>query len=391
MYIDIQFKRKHLQSFLKSAASISSRDIQKAIFQFASNPRPAELAVLLRSLTTSGIWISHSTMRYMLSLLPRKYKGTSSSALPTEQSSLLFEAIRSKAPLPEGIDHEQAFTNLFHDIEFSHRHSLYEGRITPPKINSTLVLVSGVLNEIFSTPAFARGAEYLSNKTGLKRISLHASGTKGSKHNSQKLLRQLETYLEQNPDEKLWIVAFSKGGLDLLHFMHEQPDFSNRHIQGVSLMATPILGSGYLKNRALSTLNHIEDLAFKGGFKNFQEQYDFLAKGLRESLSEEYQADWFKSYYHELPKKPFYTSLAFESTWYQSHIWMVLTKLLLQSNLPNDGVVDVDRARFPDYFQGVNLGVIQGHHLVGTRSSFFSQEALLEAHLIYLNYLGLLD
>lgn len=390
MYIDARFKRMHLQSFLKKAASIASRDVKNALLQFAKNPRPNELALLLRALTTSGVWVSHSTLRYLLSYVHRANKNKVS-VLPVESASDILNAIAKGEPLPHGVTHEQAFQILFHDIEFAHRHSLYDGRVSPPQIDTTLVLVSGVFNEIFSTLAFARGAEYLSQKTGLRRVSFQVSGTRGTDHNCNLLLKQFETYLTQHPNRKLWVVAFSKGGLDMLHFMHQNPKFSNDHIQGLSLMASPILGSSFLKHRALQTLGRLETIASRGGFKDYSKQYDLLAKNLRKSLSEEFQEDWFKAHYHELPKNPFYTALAFESTWYQSHLWMMMTKLFLQSQIPNDGVVDVDRAQYPNYFRGINLGISKGHHLVGTRSSFFSQEALLEAHLIYLHHQGWLS
>ena len=31
---------------------------------------------------------------------------------------------------------------------------------------------------------------------------------------------QLEKYIKENPNEKLWIIAFSKGGVDALHFLN---------------------------------------------------------------------------------------------------------------------------------------------------------------------------
>ena len=65
---------------------------------------------------------------------------------------------------------------------------------------------------------------------------------------------------------------------------------------------------------------------------------------------------------------------------------MILTKAIFRSQKNNDGIVDVENAQFPYYFSGINLGVLKGHHLVGSRSSFYDQEALMKAHLIYLNY-----
>ena len=110
-------------------------------------------------------------------------------------------------------------------------------------------------------------------------------------------------------------------------------------------------------------------------------------KEFQRSLSSDYQSNWFQNNHKSLPTLGFYTSVALEAEWYESHIWMVLTKLLFQSNESNDGVVDTKNAHFPNYFNGINLGILRGHHLIGTRSSFYTQEALLEAHLVMLDFL----
>lgn len=389
MFLDASFKKKHLQNFLKNAASISSRDVKNALFNFVRRPGPQEFLILSRSLTTSSIWISHSFLRYIASLyVPAKDK---KDFLPDSHDLKILNSIKHKKELPEGVSHEQAYQALFHDIQFSHFNGLYQQQVPCPKIKTTLVLISGVFNEIFSTPAFARGAEYIGQKSGLKRISLNVSGTKGSDHNSELIQRQLETYLSNHKDEKLWIIAFSKGGVDFLHYLQKNPNFSNEYISGVSLMACPILGTTHLNHKAFQAILKIENLSHTRGFKFLRKRYDFLAEEFRKALSEDHQADWFKLNHTRLPKDLFYSALAFEAEWHQSHVWMMLTKLFFQSSKPNDGVVDTDRAQFPDYFDGINFGVVPGHHLIGTRSSFYNQEALLEAHLIYLNYLGKLN
>ena len=122
--------------------------------------------------------------------------------------------------------------------------------------------------------------------------------------------------------------------------------------------------------------------------KILEKEKNFLFKQVVRSLSEENQSPWFERNHESLPKDLFYTSTAFESSWYESHLWMILTRLFFRIKEVNDGVVEAWQAMFPPYFDALNLGVIKGHHLVGTRSSKYSQEALLEAHLVFLNYLG---
>ena len=69
---------------------------------------------------------------------------------------------------------------------------------------------------------------------------------------------------------------------------------------------------------------------------------------------------------------------------------MVATKILFASSKNNDGVVDIDNAFFPSYFESIKLGVIKGHHLIGARSSAYAQESLVMTHIIFLKYLNLI-
>ena len=75
---------------------------------------------------------------------------------------------------------------------------------------------------------------------------------RGSKYNCKLLEDKLFSYIEQNPDEKLWIIAYSKGGIDSLHFMHKHSDWADKHIAGISTIASqflvrPTLIQNYLK------------------------------------------------------------------------------------------------------------------------------------------------
>lgn len=359
------------------AASMSLRDVKESIQQLGKRPDPTDVLNLVKMITTSGIWISRSSLKYLLSLVDFSIARTDYQ--PDERTHLVLDSIAKNKPLPKGITHDEAFKIIFNDLEYAHHNHLYQSRLPLPRVNVTMALVSGVFNEIFSTPAFARGAEHLKKETSLKTISLRVSGTKGIDHNVESLYEQLKRYCDKHPNEKIWILAFSKGGVDTLHFMKKYKSFCDKHICGLSTLATPILGTKHIETKIIRSLNFVNQLS---------EKVAFLDREFQKSLSYEFQSSWFEENHQSLPKKAFYSAVAFESSWYNSHLWMVLTKMVFQSANPNDGVVDTQSAKFPEYFKGCNFGVIKGHHLVGTRSSYFSQEALLEAHLIYLHYLG---
>ena len=150
-------------------------------------------------------------------------------------------------------------------------------------------------------------------------------------------------------------------------------------------MASPILGTEHFNNRIIKFSKKLRKLTSKLPVDLLKHVDDFNSQ-LQKSLSDEHQKRWFLDHHELLPKNLFYTALALESRWFEGHIWMMITKLIFQSDKPNDGVVDGPYALYPECFDGINLGVLPGHHLIGNRSSFYSQEALLEAQIIFLQY-----
>ena len=190
------------------------------------------------------------------------------------------------------------------------------------------------------------------------------------------------------PAKKLWLVCFSKGGVDALHFVVDNPDFAKRHILGVSSIAAPLLGSDHIEYQIVKLISRIHR---REGVRRFlDERVGLSLEEFQNNLSYKYRVNWFKENYPRFPKGLFYTALAFDAKWYEGHLLIALAKGLFPSGNPNDGVVNVKNALFPDYFEGLNLGVLKGHHLVGTQSSAYCQEALLEAHLFFLLHRGLI-
>ena len=379
-------KRKVL---LKKAFLNSYRDIAEDLKKFYIQPRPLFFIAICRNLFSSSVWIGKAGFFYLLSLVD--FSQDLIDPEHSEQTQYVLNCVAEGKKIDsEKISYEDIFRSIFNDLEFAYHNHHYKSKLKLPKFNCTIVLVPGVLNEIFSTPAFSRGADYISKKFGAKVFAPRVVGIKSSLHNQDLIKRQFYQYVKENPKEKLWILCFSKGGLDALHFVRDNQKFSSKHIVGLSLIASPILGSDNVDHQLLKILGKIHNYDDNPIYKFFDKKFDFLLKEFQKSLSSDYQSDWFKKNNSLLPKDLFYTAVAFEAEWYNSHFWMILTKTFFQSSNSNDGIVDTQNALFPDYFSGINLGILKGHHLVGTRSSTYCQEALLEAHLIFLNFLGLL-
>ena len=376
-------KRKDVLSYAKHT---SSEEIVFNLQKLIKLKDKKDALKTILSITNSSIWLSRSAFTVLKSYFDVSV--IDDLDLHTEKAQDIIANVINKRTV-DATDQE-IFKTIYHELAHSHLVDDYKTSLRMPKINVTIVLISGVFNEIFSTPAFKRGAETLLDKYNIKHIAPTVDGKKGARENSLALKKQIEEYMEINPDERLWFFCFSKGGIDTLHYLRSKGDKLSSNIVGFSFIATPIMGSDHINSRLLKIANAIGKVPEAVSKKVLGKEIDLIASELQRSLNKNFRESWFKRNHKLLPSKPFYTAIAFESKWQDSHVWMMLTKALFRSQKSNDGIVDVENAQFPFYFKGTNLGVLEGHHLVGSRSSFYDQEALMQAHIIYLDYKKLL-
>lgn len=376
-------KRKDVLSYAKTT---SAEEIVFNLQKLIKLKNKKDVLKTVLSITNSSIWLSRSAFTVLKSYFD--VSAIDDLDLHTERAQDIIANVINKRTV-DATDQE-IFKTIYHELAHSHLVDDYKTSLKMPKVNVTIVLVSGVLNEIFSTPAFKRGAETLLDKYDIKHIAPIVDGKKGARENSLALKKQIEEYMENNPEERLWFFCFSKGGIDTLHYLRSKGEKLSNNIVGFSFIATPIMGSDHVNSRLLKLANAIGKVPEAVSKKVLGKEIDLIASELQKSLNKNFRESWFKRNHKLLPSKPFYTAVAFESKWHESHVWMMLTKALFRSQKSNDGIVDVENAQFPFYFKGTNLGVLEGHHLVGSRSSFYDQEALMQAHLIYLDYKKLL-
>jgi len=376
-------KRKDVLSYAKSTS------VEEVVFNLQKLIKLKDKKDVLKavlSITNSSIWLSRSAFTVLKSYFD--VSAIDDVDLHTEKAQDIIANVINKRSA-DATDQE-IFKTIYNELAHSHLVDDYKTSLRMPKVNVTIVLISGVFNEIFSTPAFKRGAETLLDKYDIKHIAPVVDGKKGARENSLALKKQIEEYIEQNPEERLWFFCFSKGGIDTLHYLRSKGEKLSANIVGFSFIATPIMGSDHINSRLLKIANAIGKVPEAMSKKVLGKEIDLIASELQRSLNKNFRESWFKRNHKLLPSKPFYTAIAFQSKWQDSHVWMMLTKALFRSQKSNDGIVDVENAQFPFYFKGVNLGVLEGHHLVGSRSSFYDQEALIQAHIIYLDYKKLL-
>ena len=318
-------------------------------------------------------------------------KPYSTSKLEEDDLHYIIDQVSKNIRIPEEqFTKQEIFQAIYSELDYAHHHPHYESKLAFPPIFPTIVLVSGVFNEIYKTAAFEKGVQYAAEKCGLKYIVADTHGFKGSKHNTKLIEDTLFEYHQQNPDEKFWIIAYSKGGIDSLHFLQKHSEWADKNVAGLSTIASPILGSPHLDSKLFAAIKYIQKFSPDEFSSYILKNKDIFKKDFMETLAKDNQEQWFRDNYHLLPDNCFYTSLALEAEWYESHLYMMALKLIIGSNKANDGVVDIESAFFPDYFKSTNLGVIKGHHLIGARSSTYAQECLIFTHIIYLKYRNLI-
>ena len=386
-------KHRHQYHHARKTSKKEIQDDIKQLIDLAGNSPdidiPLEIIILGKDILGSSVWVLHCYLNYLKSFLHFSIKNQ---PLDNQNHQQIIQDVSSGIPLDKiHWRPRQIFQAVFNDLTRADEDPLYISSLACPKIKTTIVLVSGLLNEFYRTATFERGARYLQKQFGVKYYAPKIHGRRGSTHNARLLRKQLTSYIEQHPSEKLWILAHSKGGVDSLHFMKRNPEFSRQYLVGISTIAAPITGTQHAQSFLAKTLQTLIRLENTTLYQKLDRGRDFLLKNVPYYLSENFQRRWFDKNAKYLPENIFYSSLALESEWYQAHFWMLFAKFLLKNDKPNDGVVDIEQAHFPDCFEHINLGTVNGHHLIGTRSSTFNQEALIQAHIITLHFLGVLD
>ena len=379
----IEYKKK----LLKNAKRITRFEAILGYNKVRKEINVKNVSYFLRDLLGSSAWIGKSYYRYLTSyfnILPDGSLGSD------PKSDYIIKHIASNKKMIYKFSSKDIFHAIYKERIRSNFNKDYKTNLHCPKINTTIVLVSGIFNEMFKTAAFERGARHLKEKNNIDFITPKISGVEGVNKNAEDLYNQLKEQIKKDGSKKFWLFAYSKGGIDCLHMLRHYKGFSKKHIVGLSTIASPILGTNSVDHKIFKLTSFLEMFSETNLFKYISEFNDPFVKEMRKVLSVKFQRPWFLKNHKYLPQNIFYTSVALYSRWYDSNILKTASKIFFKSESDNDGMVEVENAKFPDYFDGINLGEIPGHHWIGALSSSYCQEALIEAHIIFLNYLKML-
>ena len=151
------------------------------------------------------------------------------------------------------------------------------------------------------------------------------SGFQGTLENSKVIQREIESFAQRYPKKRFWLLGYSKGGVDGLHYISRNRHFAEDKIQGLSTLASPLLGVDKFNRGVLKFLVQIKD-----NVANEQIRKDIFFEDIQKSLDSNFQTVWFLQNYKKLPRNLFYSSLGFEANWKDAHLWMLITKLIFK-------------------------------------------------------------
>lgn len=364
------------------------KDFKELIFLSSENQeeqsRNWKMVLLLKDSFGGGVWIIRAYLRLLRALVDTRDKH---GIKLHENHYEILNIVHNKIPPQEhNFSNEELFRTIFHDFCQTDNDPHYHSPLEVPKIDYTVCLISGVFNELFVTAAFEKGVKKLSAFNSFDFFTVDVHGRKDVKYNAKIIEKTLKQYTKENPNKKIWILAYSKGGIDTLHFLKKNKDYANEYIKGISCVSSPIQGTLAASSKITALATELHKFEDSWIYKKLDGERNFLLKNIPKFMSEEYQKGWLKWNSKRFPEKPIYTTLGFYSPWYEAHVGMILTKLIFKNDSPNDGIVDINRAHFPEHFPSINLGNLKGHHLISARSSTFNQTALVKSFLVFFDY-----
>jgi hypothetical protein len=263
---------------------------------------------------------------------------------------------------------------------------LYNRMSEAPK-DVTIVYVPGIYNSIFDNEIFQIGLDALANNLGARVIEAPVLSACSSEYNGDIIIKTLQKDMQYRTErnlspQKYFFMGYSKGGVDTLHaFAKATPDFIQKNVLGLITIATPIAGSSIL-NRTDLPITLLEMLSQENipeVCKNEEKAASSITPNAAQMFMQKNAA--------KLIGLTRYYSISFKSNIKDSHLFMKATKNIAGFTEENDGVVTLSSSKFPDTFNAVDLGTVEGDHLSGIVASKFPQGAFMQS--LYLTLLEL--
>ena len=173
-------KRPRSETFFLNSVKISYSEILAELGKIRKNCTSNQFINLLKVITNDSTWMGRTFMQ----MSKEKVFDTPSSGETEEWERDILNAVAKKQTI-YGHTQQDIFKTIFSEVERAQHDTNYKPIVTCPPIKATIVLISGVLNEIFSTAAFERGAQHLAKQQGLKYFVPKVDGLKDPKTNAK--------------------------------------------------------------------------------------------------------------------------------------------------------------------------------------------------------------
>ncbi len=274
---------------------------------------------------------------------------------------------------------------LWRDIEPATPPMLY----TPDLSDVTVVLVPGIYGELFDGELWQRGLKAVRDRLGTRTLTVPVDGRCSAEYNAPQLLQALRTDTQRRltrgyASPRYLLLGYSKGGVDATHALLADSSMAADHIVALVTIATPHLGSPVAERAPLP-----RELLSNAVTSPTPTACD--ASPAASSLWPAARASFWAEHEEALAARVPYFSLSFTSDARVAHPFMKVTKRIGQFTEPNDGVVALSASRFPASMPAVDLGTVAADHIAGIAASSFPQEAFLEAVVLTLGELGVLE
>jgi len=195
-------------------------------------------------------------------------------------------------------------------------------------------VVGGAFSDCFGAAsiAFRDAIERLAGD-GYQVADLTISSRSGAEHNARMIAEGLATA----PDGPIVLLGYSKGAVDILHFLAGYPEMASRVVAVVSV-AGPIMGSEVAEYGDWAYDNLLSDM--------FAGRCDPGDGGVLDSLLPQVRRDWLDS--HPLPDTVrFYTLLAFAGREHIARALLPSWEILASSDSRNDGQLTIEEGTWP--------------------------------------------
>ena len=249
-----------------------------------------------------------------------------------------------------------------------------------------IVVVGGAFSDCFGEASIAYGnAVKQLEPMGVTTTIAPVSGRSSAEYNARIIAESLRSD-SIGREAQLLLLGYSKGTVDILHFLVESPELAQR-VQAVVSVSGAVFGSAVADKGAW-----IYDTFLKNTFKKRCDPGDH---GIVDSMKTELRYAWLEQ--HAIPEHVrFYTMSAFTTREHMARGLRSSWRILANDNRRNDGQVTISDALYPgstllgyantDHW-GVAIDIEQELDFIAGRPNDqpFPRSVLFEAYLRYVS------